>query len=146
MNESEQRIEVIKEAETWLRTKYHHEAFVKGAGVDCAFLLICVYHKAIPSIIPWIDPRPYAMDWHLHQSEEKYLGWIKKYCKQVSNPQPGDIALFRFGRCVSHGAIVKEWPLVIHAIMPRAVEYSDASNGELKGRLHSFWTPWRDIP
>ncbi|MBN8902827.1 MAG: hydrolase, partial [Rhodospirillales bacterium] len=28
---------------------------------------------------------------------------------------PGDIALWQFGRCFSHAAIVSQWPRIIHA-------------------------------
>jgi hypothetical protein len=55
-----------------------------------------------------IEPRPYAPDWHLHRSDEKYLGWVQQYAHQVDTPQPGDIALFKFGRCLSHGGIVDQ--------------------------------------
>ena len=30
-------------------------------------------------------------------------------------PGPGDVAVFRFGRTFSHGAIVTDWPRLIHA-------------------------------
>lgn len=140
--ESAQRQAVIAEAESWLRTPYHHHGFVKHGGVDCAFLLICVFHNV--GLIPWIDPRPYAPDWHLHRREEKYLGWVEKYCRRVEVPQPGDIALFRFGHCAAHGAIVVEWPIVIHSILGRGVELCDAQNSELAHRFDSFWTVWGD--
>ncbi len=29
--------------------------------------------------------------------------------------EPGDIVLWKFGRCFSHGAIIVEWPTIIHA-------------------------------
>src|SRR5437660_5143962 len=41
---------VVAEAETWLRTPYHHMARVKGAGADCLTLLAEVYEKA--GVIP----------------------------------------------------------------------------------------------
>jgi hypothetical protein len=43
--------------------------------------------------------------------------------------------VFRFGRTYSHGAIVVEWPIVIHAYIPHGVLLSDAlREGELLGR------------
>ena len=27
-------------------------------------------------LCPPFDPRPYPVDWHLHRSEERYLGFI----------------------------------------------------------------------
>ena len=35
--------------------------------------------------------------------------------KGKSPYQSGDIALFQFGRCISHGAMIIDYPLLIHA-------------------------------
>ncbi len=104
---------ICAEALTWERTPYHHQGFVKGVGVDCAFFLIKVYHSV--GLIPDIDPRPYPMDWHLHRDAERYLGWVEQYATQVEEPVKGGLAVFKFGRCYSHGTIVLEWPSIIHA-------------------------------
>src|SRR5579864_4635628 len=42
-------------------------------------------------------------------------------------PLPADLALWRFGRCFSHGAIVVDWPLVIHAYAGRGCVMEDAA-------------------
>lgn len=132
----------VQEALTWLRTPYHHMARVKGAGCDCATLLLEVYHTI--GAIPEIDIGYYPQDWHFHRNDERYLGWIKKYAKQVDVPQKGDIALFRFGRCVSHGAIVTDWPNVIHSYHKQGVIFGSINDVELKGRLDSVWSLWGD--
>lgn len=134
------REKVVEEALTWLGTPYHHQAQVKGAGVDCAQLLLAVYHDV--GLIPKVDVGNYAYDWHMHNSEEQFLGWIQKYGKQVETPKPGDIALFKFGRCVSHGSIVVEWPTVIHSYFRSGCVLTGAEDAELRGRFHSFWTLW----
>lgn len=129
---------VVQEANKWLRTPYHHQADVLGAGVDCAMLLIRVYHAC--GLIPDIDPRPYAPDWHLHRSEEVYLNSILKYADPVQEPLPGDIAAFKFGRCVSHCGIVVEWPVIIHAFRDeRKVVYTDVSRSS---RLQEHFIGW----
>ena len=134
------REKAVAEAMTWLNTPYHHQAHVKGAGVDCAQLLLSVYHDI--GMIPKIDVGNYAHDWHMHNGEEQFLGWIQKYGKQVDTPKAGDIALFKFGRCVSHGSIVVEWPTIIHSYFRQGCVLANADDVELKGRLHSFWTLW----
>ncbi|HYL49488.1 MAG TPA: hypothetical protein VET84_09005 [Stellaceae bacterium] len=48
---------------------------------------------------------------------------------------PGDIALWRFGRCFSHGAIVIEWPVVIHAYLGRGCVLEDAAKAEWLSRI-----------
>lgn len=146
--EREQRAAVIEEARAWLKTPYHHQGFVKGSGVDCAFLLVEVYHAC--GLIPKIDPRPYPPDWHFHRDEERYLKWVEKYACPVTAPQPGDVVLYKFGRCVSHGAIVVEWPTIIHAALHEGCLLGEGDQGRLAGRLavnkakgHTgFWSLW----
>jgi NlpC/P60 family putative phage cell wall peptidase len=97
---------IVAEAQRWMdaKTPYRHQGDVLGVGVDCAMLLVRVFCDL--ELVPMIDPRPYATDWHLHRSEEKYLSWVTDYAAKVDEPQPGDVAMFRFGRCLSHGGIV----------------------------------------
>jgi cell wall-associated NlpC family hydrolase len=137
---TEQRDLIVEETRSWLRTPYHHQGAIKGAGVDCAMILIKVFNNL--GLMPDIDPRPYPPDWHLHRDEERYLGWVKEYSEKVEIPLPGDIALFRFGKCISHGAIVIDYPIIIHAVRPeRMVIMSDLSTSEaLLERLDSFWS------
>lgn len=137
------RAAVIASARTWLRTPFHHEARVKGVGVDCAQLLIAVFAEA--GLVAEFTPAHYPHDWHFHQDEERYLAEISSYAHRVDTPLPGDIALFRFGRCASHAAIVIDWPLCIHAYYGQGVVEVDAENGaELAGRLHSFWSVFEE--
>ena len=135
----EKQAEIVAEAKTWLQTPYHHHGDVKGAGVDCAMILVRVYHAC--GLIPEIDPRPYPPDWHLHRDAERYLGWVEQYADPVETPEAGDIAMFQFGRCVAHAAIVIEWPLVLHAYMQqREVVLSDVStNSDFSDRLRGFY-------
>lgn len=137
-SERAQRLAVLVEAETWCGTAYHHQGFVKGGGVDCAFLLVEVYHAC--GLIPKIDPRPYPPDWHFHRDEERYLGWVEKYAHPVEVPQPGDVALYKFGRCLSHGAIVVEWPTIIHAMRGDGCVIAAGDQGHLAGRVAGFWS------
>jgi cell wall-associated NlpC family hydrolase len=133
---------IIVEAKTWLNTPYHHQGRIKGVGVDCAMLLADVYNKC--GFIPYIDPRPYPPDWHIHKSEEKYLGWVKQHAIEVAEPKPGDVALFQFGRCTAHGAIVVEWPMIIHAYIRVGCVIGDANSGVMAGRCRGFYSVFKD--
>lgn len=104
---------IISEAKGWLNTPYHHEGNIRGAGVDCAMFLVEVYSAA--GAMAWIDPRPYSKQWMLHRSEEQYLAWVRRYADEVDSPSPGDMVLVRYGRTLSHSAIVIEGSRVIHA-------------------------------
>ncbi|WP_257306308.1 hypothetical protein [Geothrix campi] len=140
--EQQQRLAVVQEAMCWLRTPYHHRARVMGAGVDCGMLLTEVYEGA--GVTPHVEPAEYPADWMLHRSEERFLGIVETYAQKVDAPLPGDIALFRWGRCISHGSIVVAWPEIVHAyIHAGEVVLDDAvANQELAERLVGFWSPW----
>jgi NlpC/P60 family putative phage cell wall peptidase len=135
------RQNVVSEAIDWLNTPYHHQANLKGVGVDCLMLMLEVY-QACGLIDGAVDPRPYVRDWHLHRSDEVYLGGVERFAQRVDEAQPGDIALFQFGRCVSHAAIVIKWPLVIHAFIEHgAVVMTDIStSAALTTRLRGFYS------
>lgn len=133
------RDEVITEALTWLETPFHHEARVKGAGVDCANLLVAVYSAV--GIVKSIDLEHYPADWHLHSGKKLFLQVLLQYADPVDEPLPGDIAMFTYGRQEAHGAIVIEWPRsIIHAWSDiRKVCLSDASSGPLAQRVAGFY-------
>lgn len=140
MSDAERRAAVIAEAESWLRTPYHHFARVKGAGVDCLMLLAEVYERA--GVIPHVDPPHYPPDWFKHRSEELYAAGLIEHGREVEYPQPGDAAIFRFGRCYSHGAIVTDWPMMIGAHWSNGVERSDGRNGVFRDRPVKFFDPF----
>jgi len=133
----EQQQRVVEIAHTWLGTPYVHHGDVKGAGVDCAMLLVRVYHEA--GLAPDIDPRGYSTQWHLHRSEEKYLQWIHEYADRVAEPEPGDVVMFRFGRAVAHGGIVVDWPTIIHSYIGIGCMLDVGDAGYLQGRLYGFY-------
>jgi hypothetical protein len=116
MNEAARdRVDAI--AQTWIGTKFHDHGEVKGAGVDCAKLLKCVFVEA--GLIGDFDIGPYSPQFFLHQSEERYLGWVLKFADEVplERVRHGDVALYFLGKCFAHGAIVVKpgWPHIIHA-------------------------------
>ena len=143
---NDQRALIVTEARSWLGTPYHHAADVKGAGVDCAMLLVRVFCDL--GLVPPFDPRPYTRDWFLHRSEERYLVALLAHAREVCAPGLGDIVLFRMGRCFGHGGIVSRLePLsLIHAFAGTrcVVEDSIENNHELGGRMKaakivSYW-------
>ncbi|BCZ13651.1 C40 family peptidase [Acinetobacter baumannii] len=128
----------VQEALTWLGTPYHHQGRVKGVGVDCGTLICEVYEKV--GLIPHIpSPKNYSLDWHLHQTKQIYLEHVKQWCYQVYEPQPGDIVLYQFGKCINHGAIVVEWPTIIHANLRCGVILQDSSKGSLARHMAGFF-------
>jgi NlpC/P60 family putative phage cell wall peptidase len=143
MTEAQERAAVVSEARSWLGTPYHHQGMVKGVGVDCAQILIGVFSNVGLCEREVINDYPH--DWHLHHSDELYLGHIKRFLKPTTKAaQPGDVALFKFGRCISHAAIVIDWPTVIHSYVRQGVVLGRVDGMELTGRLAGIWTYWGD--
>lgn len=132
---------VVAAARSWLGTPYVHQADVKGHGADCAMLLVRVY--ADLGLIPAdYDPRPYADRWYLHRDEELYLEGVCKFCRQVEQPQPGDVVLFKFGRTASHAGILVADDLMVHAFFEtRRVELAEVRS--LGDRFHSYWSVFK---
>jgi cell wall-associated NlpC family hydrolase len=142
------RAAVVAEARSWLGTRYHHAADVKGrqGGVDCAMLLVRVYCDL--GLVERFDPRPYTRDWFLHRNEERYLGFLLARSREVRTPLEGDIVLFKVGRCFAHAGIVSRAdPLTIihafsnaHCVVEDVIERSAELSARLKtARFASYW-------
>jgi cell wall-associated NlpC family hydrolase len=149
MSEAEQRAAVVAEARSWISTPYHNCADIKGVGCDCGMLLVRVMVDC--KLCAPFDPRPYPPDWHLHRSEEKYLGFIFDRGHEVTSPQPGDVMVFKFGRCYSHGGFVTSInPLkIVHAYHKarRVLEEGVARNSVLmNNRAPRFFSYWAAKP
>jgi NlpC/P60 family putative phage cell wall peptidase len=131
------RDRIVAEARSWIGTPYHHMADIKGVGVDCGMLLVRVFCDL--GLVESFDPRPYTYDWMLHRSEEVFREKLLARATKVERPQPGDVILFRVGRCYSHGSIVtKPDPLtVVHAVLQygRVVEEVVETNPNLQARM-----------
>ena len=134
------RAAVVAEALTWQGTPHIHEARVKGAGVDCGTLLLEVYEAC--GLIPHVDLPHLPHDWAAHRDEERYLEHVEQWAHRIEGPpEPGDIVLYRYGRCISHGAIVVQWPQIIHAYVNKGVILDDAlANADLAQRQVGFWS------
>lgn len=138
LRQIELRHSIVREAREWLGTPYHHHGRIKHVGVDCAHLLCAVY-EAAAAVAPVVLPY-YPVDWHLHHSEELFLQWLEKVgAWRVQTPAPGDVAVFRFGRTYSHGAVMVESDLAVHACVGAEVMLTRLHEAPLAGRERQFW-------
>lgn len=115
MTVAEQRAAIVAEARTWEFTPFRHGQHVKGAGTDCAGLIAGVYNAAIAA---GLKVRVYPEQWFLHRMEEWYINdLVESGFIEVAPEQrgAGDIVLSKMGRVFCHGAIILDWPKVIHA-------------------------------
>lgn len=139
LSEREFRERIVACARSWCSTKYHLNACVKGAGVDCGRLPLGVLQELGLLLDEKIEV--FSQDWFCHASEDAYKLRLLRHAQQIAeaiayptlNPKPGCILLIRAPnrRVHYHGGIATEWPFVIHAIYP-AVEEVDASR-------HPMW-------
>jgi NlpC/P60 family putative phage cell wall peptidase len=133
------REHVVSVARSWIGTPYRLGARVKGAGCDCATLLLEVYREC--GLVGDEQLGVFAGDWWLHTTEEKYLLRLLRHAFKVAETvavrstkaEPGVIVLTRAGgsRVFNHGGIVTAWPRVIHT-GSGGVEEIDASR-------HPMW-------
>lgn len=144
---------VVAAARSWVGTPYHHRGRVKGAGVDCAMLVLMAFVEA--GGVEFFDPGLYTPDWHLHRSEERYLAAVEHRlipsapgdCSFLSRlgtgwaPTPGDVLMWRVGRTFSHAAIVSSPVAVVHASFPaRVVEEIGIKGSILENRAMKVYT------
>lgn len=149
-SEADARNAIVTEANSWIGTPYISNAMIKGkrGGTDCAMFLVGVYSNI--GIIPKeFDPRPYPAQWHVHRNEEKYLNYVMSFVKEIEGPpKPGDLAMFKVGKVFAHGAIVVNWPNVVHAMGNDAVMPQDISRciigkralARIPQRFFSLWS------
>ena len=136
---------MVREALAWENTPYHPRARLKGVGVDCAQFPAAVYEAA--GLIEHIAPA-YSAQWMLHRDEEQFLGWVRRYAREIGRSEvgPGDFGIWKFGRCFSHGAIVIDPPLVIHAVIVGGgvIRAHIDRDEELLSRPAKFFTLFED--
>lgn len=139
------RAAIVAQAMSWRGTPYHHCAAVRGAGVDCAMLLVRVYQACGLTPLDF-DPRPYSTQWHLHRSEELYLQWLAvANAVPTTTPQAGDVAIWRFGRTYSHAGILANQIEVIHALRESGqVTLHKLTDTPLAGRDVKFYSVFKE--
>lgn len=138
-----EREAVVAAAREWIGTPFHHAARVKGSGVDCSQLLIAVYSDEL-ALVPPIETGEYPPDWFLHRDLERIQIAMLEHTRRMSSPLPGDIALFKYGRTVSHSAIVVQGAphvRVVHSFTGFGVTETEVEPGHhLYTRLVGWWT------
>lgn len=139
------REDVVREALRWEGTPYHHRARLRGIGVDCAMLPAAVYEAV--RLIPRVEP-DYSPQWMLHRDEEQFLGWVTRFAREIPRRAvgPGDLAIWKYGRCYSHAAIVIDLPEVLHAVIRGGgvVRGNADRDEELRSRPVKFFTLFED--
>ncbi len=95
-------------------------------------------------LIKHIDYGNYPVNWHMHRSEERYLNVVLSHSTETDRLDMGNFVLYKWGRCFAHGAIITQWPLVIHALNGVGVIEQDVTKGRFVGREFRAYTLWGD--
>jgi cell wall-associated NlpC family hydrolase len=90
---------IIEKAREFIDTPYEHQGRLKGIGIDCCGLIICVAHELKIS------------DYDIGQYDRWADGvdLIREFtseCNQATDWGPGDILLFTIGKIPRHCGIV----------------------------------------
>lgn len=146
ITDGQARARVVSEAMTWVGTPYHSHARIKGIGVDCAQFLAAVYESA--GIAAPLDLGKYPSEWHIHQSEERFINALQKLAVRemadLDEVRPGDIIVFKYGRCFSHAGIVVNPSdgTIIHSYIRIGVTTHRLDEQPLIGAPTRFFSPW----
>jgi cell wall-associated NlpC family hydrolase len=143
-DEEKQRACVLASALTWLGTPFHDVAGIKGVGVDCAHFVARAYEEA--GMVRHIEIPPYPAQWFMHRDEERFLAFVLDagaHEIEAAAARPGDLVMYKIGRCYAHGAVIIDWPQIIHAHAPsRCVVIGDGVSGDLADYKRRFFSLW----
>jgi NlpC/P60 family putative phage cell wall peptidase len=112
------REEVVRLARAWIRTPYHHQASVRGAGCDCLGLVRGVFRELYgrePQDLP-----PYTRDWVEAGGGETMLDAATRHLRAIdeASAHAGDVVIFRLraGYVAKHAAILTGEATMVHAM------------------------------
>jgi cell wall-associated NlpC family hydrolase len=108
------RTQIVAAARDWLGTPFHHQGRLKGVGVDCAGLVICVAREFALIPASW-NPTGY--------SRAPDGATLMAYCLEQMQPisqsemQAGDVVVVRFDNYPQHLGIVGDYRHGGHSII-----------------------------
>lgn len=115
---------IVAEARTWIGTRFHDNAGIKGVGVDCMWLVLRIYQAV--GLVPDVKVPDYSPQFPQHRDDEPFLREIEPWVEEFAGPPlEGDIVIWKFGRAFAHSAIVVKWPRIIHAHKPAGTTLED---------------------
>lgn len=126
ISELELRNKVVEETKSWVGTPYRHYSMKKGLGADCGLFIMGVYDNL--GLIKYEMPEFYPRDWAYHKPVgEMFVSIVRKYCYEIQKDcvKLGDIIVYKFGKCLSHAAILIEDDMIVHSEVPVGVTTSN---------------------
>ena len=107
------RNEVVAEARTWIGTHFHHQAHIKGVGVDCAGLVRGVAMN-LGILQPNFESLPRAkefMAYARNPNGASLMEACRLYMTEIdkADMQPGDVVVMSFDKHPQHLAILGDY-------------------------------------
>lgn len=115
------RADILAEARTFIGTPFHHQGRVKGAGVDCAGVVIGTADAL--GLLTDFEDKPYAKS----PSADQLRTTLKNYLIEIpiSEAKAGDVLLFAFDREPQHVAFLTDIGILhAYAQVRKCVEHS----------------------
>lgn len=104
------RAEVVAEARTWIGTRFHHQARVKGTGVDCINLVMAVgTDLGFGDGAKW-ENYPEYHGYGKSPNGPLLIEGCERFMERIAIQQalPGDVLVMRFVEEPQHFAIITE--------------------------------------
>ncbi len=114
------RINIVEKAREYVNTKFRHQGRIKGVGIDCAGLIVCVGKELG---ITEYDNREYGRLPNANRMENILKENLIEI--QIHEALPGDVLFFAFDAEPQHVGILSENNYVIHsyAAVKKCVEH-----------------------
>lgn len=110
--------DVVRLAREWIGTPYHHQASLKGGGVDCLGLVRGVWRELYGEEAE--APPVYCSDWAEVTGREAMLEAARRHLvsRPIGSVRAGDVLVFRYraGLPAKHAGIATARDHFVHAI------------------------------
>jgi NlpC/P60 family putative phage cell wall peptidase len=122
------RNKIVATARSYIGTRYVHQGRVKGVGIDCAGLIICVARE-LGLVAPDFD-----IDGYGRRSEGvEMLELFRKFCgEECEDLSPGDILMFQNGDWRHCGILASQNRLTV-------IHTHSAARACVEHNLDDFW-------
>ena len=110
------RDQILAVARTWIGTRYHHQAAVKGAGCDCIGFIIGLYREVTGLDTGPIPP--YSLTWSEASRKDILIDMMSTHLDRIpiTKAKPADLIVFRFKPIyvAKHAAVLSGPNTMIH--------------------------------
>lgn len=131
------RMDIVAEARSWIGTPFHHQARLKGVGVDCAGLVIGVA-RALGLVPASFDVTSYERS----PDGVSLLSYCEEHMQRIGRDEmaPGDVVVIRWRQHPQHLGILGDY---LHGGLSLIHAYSDPSG---RGKVIEQRLTLEDMP